>query len=151
MNTLCRYSLTYVKRKEIKKQVVETTCGSHEKTSGGSLYEARGSCPPENIISPGKKSYHTWSRQSKYIFTLTGSKLTQTGNLMAQWLFWMDDRDHQLKLIYRHATNLISFYNKLTFLLQHNTSTCRYSSLLHISERQNGPTNPLTQGNSHFT
>jgi hypothetical protein len=55
MNPLCRYPLTFVKRRKIKKQVVETTCGSHEKTSGDSLYEARGSCPPENIISPGKK------------------------------------------------------------------------------------------------
>jgi hypothetical protein len=32
-----KYPLTFVKRGEIKKQVVETTCGSHEKTSVDSL------------------------------------------------------------------------------------------------------------------
>jgi hypothetical protein len=35
-----------------KKQVVETTCESHEKTSGGN-YSKPGKLPPGNLFSPG--------------------------------------------------------------------------------------------------
>ena len=36
-----------------KEQVVETTCGSHEKTSMSNCLRIRGSCPLENNYLPG--------------------------------------------------------------------------------------------------
>jgi len=39
---------------QIKKQVVETTCESHEKTSIGNFWKIRGSCLLEKFISPEK-------------------------------------------------------------------------------------------------
>jgi hypothetical protein len=40
-----------------KKQVVETTCESHEKTSMSNYCKNRGSCPLENIYFPGTKLF----------------------------------------------------------------------------------------------
>jgi spore coat polysaccharide biosynthesis protein SpsF (cytidylyltransferase family) len=38
-----------------KEQVVETTCGSHEKTSKDNLFKIRGSCPLDKMLFPRNK------------------------------------------------------------------------------------------------
>jgi hypothetical protein len=76
----------------------------------GAAYKRPGEAALQKILVPPGKKFSNRSGQSKYIFTPAGSKLTQTGNLIAQWLIWPYERDDGAaqQLIFFRATSYLS-------------------------------------------